>query len=86
MRHADPLELASAVKRIVGGSSLSEKFERVGVEAGDYNDESNFLRILLFLRDTKNISDEDVDSLTSSIEIEISKIDDRFPSVRFAER
>jgi hypothetical protein len=85
MRYADPDELKTEVKKVLGASRLASKFNGVDIESGDYDDEGTFIRVLLHLNTIEDLSDEDVDMLTASIEGAISKYDDRFPSVRFSE-
>jgi hypothetical protein len=85
MRYADSDQLATAVKGAVAASSLASKIAGVDVEIGDFNDEGEFIRVLIHIKNLVDISDEDVDRITSSIEGAVSKYDDRFPSVRFSE-
>lgn len=84
-KHADPNDLATFVSQVVGASSLAGLFKGVDVDVGDFGDGSEFIRVLLHFQDLEKISDDDVDTVASSIEGEISKHDDRFPSVRFSD-
>ena len=85
MRHADPNDLATLVRKVVNASPFARTFNGVDVEASDYNDEGNFLRILVHFKSLDDLSEDDVDTITSSIEGVVLKEDDRFPSVRFSE-
>ncbi len=85
MKYADSDQLATLVKGAVQASPLASKINGVDVEIGDFNDEGEFIRVLIHIKKLGDLSDDEVDSVTSSIEGVISKYDDRFPSVRFSE-
>ena len=78
-------QLATVVKEAVEASSLANKINGIDVEIGDFNDEGEFIRILIHIKKLGDLSDEEVDKITYSIEGVVSKYDDRFPSVRFSE-
>ncbi|GJE18101.1 hypothetical protein [Methylobacterium marchantiae] len=85
LKHANPSDVATLVRKIVGSSPFAKALNGVDVEASNYDDEGEFLRILIHFKNLDELSEDDVDTITSSIEGEISKKDDRFPSVRFSE-
>lgn len=84
MKHADARQLQTVISQVIGGSTLAKKFKHLTLDAGDGNDEREFIRVLVHLSDLEEISDDDVDTLISSIENEVIRYDDRFPSVRFS--
>ena len=85
MKHADPEQLQTVISRVISESRVGNQFRNLTLEEGDYNDESELLRVVVRMSDIDGISDDDFDSLTSSIENAVGKCDDRFPSVRYAE-
>ena len=85
MPYADPSTLVTIVKKIVGASPLAPKFNGVEIQASDYDDDSEFIRVLVHLKSLDDVSGDDVDMLNSSIEGAFVNHDDRFPSVRFSE-
>ena len=84
MKHAAPEQLQKLISRVISESPLKSKFANLTLEAGDDDDESEFLRVVVRMSDLEGINDDDFDMLTSSIEDAVDGYDDRFPSVRYA--
>ncbi len=85
MKLADPNELRTIVGSVLGRSAYAGLFNGADVEAGDYNDEGDFVRIVVHFKNLDDLSEDDIDTITASIENAVTRNDDRFPSVRFSE-
>lgn len=85
MKSADLSELTTQITSIAKHSPLGERVMDVVVEAEDDADGSDFLRVILRMRDLDNLEPEEVEPLVTSIEDAVALIDERFPSVRFAD-
>lgn len=86
MRQMSPDELEARVSDAIRKSRFAPRFERVSLESDELDDDQEFIRVLVQLTDLDQMSDDDVDSLVSSIEREITQVDDRFPSVRLTQQ
>jgi hypothetical protein len=85
MRFSNPDELRMIVSSVVKGSAHAGLFNGADIETSDYNDDGNFIRIIVHFTNLDQLSEDDVDAITSSIENAVSHKDDRFPSIRFSE-
>lgn len=85
MRFESPDRIADLVNEWVAASRYAPKINGVEVEVSELDDDSRFLRVLIHVKHLKDFSDDDVDAITSSLEGAVSKEDDRFPSIRYAE-
>ena len=85
MKHIDPIELATLVTEVLENSPAAKDFSSAGVTLGELDDEHDFIRVLVHLRNLDKLSEEEADSITAIIERVVSEHDDRFPSVRFAD-
>jgi len=83
MKLADPDELRAIVSSIVSKSTHAKLFN--GADVDSNNDYDDFIRIVVHFKNLDDLSDDDVDTIVSSIESAVTKRDDRFPSVRFSE-
>lgn len=84
MTQADLSTLEKRVRDVAKESILGERLKDVTLEADRY-DESDFLRILVEVKTLESVSDEDLEAVVESIESAVSELDERFPSVRFAD-
>jgi hypothetical protein len=85
MPYADPSELKTRVSDIVRRSAIAAHFREVLLDADQVREEKDFLRVLIEVDALSEVRDEDLQALTTSIEDALSSVDERFPSVRFAE-
>lgn len=85
MKHAAAEQIRNIVSGAISRSRHSDLFTGADVDSSDYNDDGNFIRIVVHFRNLDDLSEDDVDAITSSIESAITSQDDRFPSIRFSE-
>jgi hypothetical protein len=85
MRTADLRKLRDRIAGLARKSEVGERLRNVTVEPDDYGEGTAYLRIEIQLADLENVKSTQVEPLVESIEDVVSKVDDRFPSVRFAE-
>ena len=76
--------LEKAVRTAVNRSPVSAQVKDVTLEADRDDEGSAFLRVIVRL-DIEKATDAQIDDLADSIEVAVSALDDRFPSVRFVE-
>ena len=86
MRHADLENLQKTVGNTVKKSPIAEQVNDFIVGVDDFSDADEFIRVLIYLKDLSKLSEEEADVITSDVENAVSRLDDRFPSVRFSER
>jgi hypothetical protein len=66
-------------------SAVADQVEEILLEA-DRDDEGNdFLRVIVQVKDSEDTSDADFEALLESIESAVGAVDERYPSVRFAD-
>ena len=85
MPHSDLSSLKKRISSVAKKSPLARHLKDVVVEAGEGEDGSNFLRVLIELDSLSGVPDDQMQDLTSSIETAVDAMDERFPSVRFSE-
>ncbi len=85
MKLANLTELRGLIFEIAKRSQVGERVQDVTVEADDYGEGTEYLRVQVQLENLENVRSNDVDPLVQSIEERVAEIDDRFPSVRFSE-
>ncbi len=61
------------------------KDEDVALEQGRDDENEEFLRVTVQIKERKNITDADFESLLEAIESAVSDLDERYPSVRFSD-
>lgn len=76
-------ELKKTVLQAVEQAPLSKKIEEVAVETDVDDDGTEFLRVNLSMRGSKDEPDEAFEALLEKIENAILAVDERYPSVRF---
>ncbi len=84
MRHADSIQLETVIADAIKRSRLASHFRRLILETGHYIDDVEIIKARIQLSELEKINEGEVDELTSSIERAVDKVDDRFPSVRYA--
>ncbi|WP_156312034.1 hypothetical protein [Methylobacterium platani] len=85
MKLADPDELRTIVSSIVSRSAHASLFNGADIDADNDSDDGDFIRIVIHFNNLDDLSEDDVDTIVSSIENAVIRKDDRFPSVRFSE-
>ena len=86
MRYVDLDQIREIVGDAVKGSTIAGKVYGFSVDLGDSGSPDEFIRVLIQVKNTVELSDQEVDDATSHVEDAVSQRDDRFPSVRFSER
>lgn len=82
---ADLDELRKRVLATARESSLKDQVHDITLESASDDDGSDFLRVFVELKQAEKTPQADLLALLEAIEEMISGIDDRYPSVRFAE-
>jgi hypothetical protein len=85
MKKADVKSLEEQIKAILSGVDFSSAIAAYHVEEGQDDDGLEFLRVIFDLSDQADISDEKLEKLAESVEINLGELDERFASVRFTE-
>lgn len=85
MMQTDLSKLRSRVEEVAQRSALADRLDGVTLEADRDNEGSDFLRVIIELKQLDAVRDEDLVGLMDAVEEAVSALDDRFPSVRFAE-
>jgi hypothetical protein len=85
MKQSDLSDIKSRIARLAKKSSVGKRVRNVVVETGDYGDGTEFLRVVLQMRDLDSLEPKQIQPLIQLIEDEVARVDERFPSVRFAE-
>lgn len=85
MRRADPVHLKRIVSDIVRRSELGGHLRDVVLEFDDSNSDDDLIRVIIELDSLGEASDDELAALISSIENSFTNVDERFPSIRFAE-
>jgi hypothetical protein len=83
MKHADLSELRDRIVDLARDTAVGKLVESVAVEADE--DDGGFLRVIFQMKDIEKVKAEEVQPLVRSIEDLVAEVDERFPSVRFAE-
>ena len=83
--HAELPELARRIEALARKSTLGGRIQRVGVEEDVDPEGASFLRVSLQLDHTDDLEWDSVKSLVRSIEDSVAAVDERFPSVYFAD-
>jgi hypothetical protein len=82
---ADFSLLKKRVIDVTQESAVGERVRDVVLEADRDDEGSDFLRIILEVKSLDGVSDANIEALVESIEKAIGDLDERFPSVRFAD-
>ena len=82
---ADILTLKDRVFTATQKSPLAQHVKDVVLEADQDDEGGDFIRIILEVESLDKAKEADLEALIESIEKTVGDIDDRFPSVRFAD-
>lgn len=85
MKHADLAQLRDLIAGIARKSSLGERVRDVVVEAEGDTPGTEFLRVILEMNNLDGLQFDELKPLLTAIEDAVAHVDERFPSVRFAE-
>jgi hypothetical protein len=77
-------DLTQRVQAVLERSPLSNRVKGVAIEPVDFDDDE-VLRVTIKVSKPDSVKTEEALLLLQSIHDELSELDDRFPSVRFAE-
>lgn len=79
-------DLEKRITEVVKNSAMGARVQNIVLEQDNYDEDSEFLRIIIRVKDVEDLKDHDLATLTDSIqETVIDSGEERFPSVRFAE-
>jgi hypothetical protein len=84
LRQAELSELKDSITATIR-ATVGNRLKEVVLEADRDEYGSDFLRVVVELDNFDGITDENMESLISKIEIAVDRLDERFPSVRFAD-
>ena len=85
MKLADLSDLKNRLTDLARRSPVAGQVKDILLEPDSDADGEDFLRIIVEIKNFEGIKDADMEALTVSIENTVSDMDERFPSVRFAE-
>lgn len=85
MKQAELSELQDRAAELAKRSPVGNRVRNVVVEANEEEETGEYLRVIVELEDIDALPLEDLERLTQAIEDAIAPMDDRFPSVRFAD-
>jgi hypothetical protein len=85
MKQANLSQIKESIQDTVRKSALGNRLKDVTLEADHDDFGSDFLRVLVEIDSFEGVTDENMEALTASIENTVSDLDERFPSVRFAD-
>ena len=77
-------DLTQRVQAVLDRSPLSHRVKGVAIEPVDFDDDE-VLRVTIKVSKPDSVKTEEALLLLQNIHDELSELDDRFPSVRFAE-
>ena len=82
---ADLTTLKDRVLETTKASPVAAEVQDVELEPGSDDEGGDFLRVVIHLRHGEHTTDEDLLALIEAIEDAVGDIDERYPSVRFAD-
>jgi hypothetical protein len=85
MKTAELSDIRDRVAALAKASAVGRRVRDVLVEANEDEEAGDFLRVLIELDDLEQVKVEEVEPLIRLIEDVVGQLDDRYPSVRFAE-
>jgi hypothetical protein len=85
MKQAEFSVLKKRVEDVTHDSPVGNRIKNIVIEADDDGTGSDFLRVILETAPLDEVKDSDLISVIESIETALLDLDDRFPSVRFAD-
>ncbi|HEX8223627.1 MAG TPA: hypothetical protein VF605_07410 [Allosphingosinicella sp.] len=84
MNTLDLTEMTARVRKLLEGSALGEVVQDVSIEPVSYEDDE-VLRVTIRVRKPDKVKADDAIAIIRQINDELSEVDERFASVRFAE-
>lgn len=85
MTQIDLRKIRDRVAEVAKDSAVADRVDEITIEADSDNEGSDFLRVVVTLKDLDTVDDGNLERLIEAVEDAVSVLDDRFPSVRFAE-
>jgi len=85
MKHAEFSVLKKRVEDVTHDTPVGDRIKNIVLEADRDNEGSDFLRVILEVSSLDDVKIEDLEPVVESIETALLELDDRFPSVRFAD-
>jgi hypothetical protein len=85
MQRTDLSALKDRVSEVAKKSAIAGGVTDIVLEADRDSDGADFLRIILKIKSLDRVNYKELAALTTSIEDAVGDIDERFPSVRFAD-
>jgi hypothetical protein len=85
MKAASISELRDRIAGVARKSKVGGRVQDVQVEAEEDTPGADFLRVTLSMDHLDDLEVDDLEPLIRLIEDDVAKVDDRYPSVRFAE-
>ena len=85
MKQAEISELQHLIEAVARNSNLAPRIRQVEIDTDPDSDGGAFLRVSLQLDHTDDLEWDMVEPLVRSIEDSVAAVDERFPSVYFAD-
>lgn len=82
---ADLATLRERVLAAAKGSDVGARVSDVILEPAQDDDGTDFLRVIVQVKDVERAGDEAFEALLERIERAVAELDERYPSVRFAD-
>ncbi len=82
------IDLDTLKQRIIDAtkqSTVAARVENVALEADRDEEGTDFLRVIVQVKDLDHTVDADFEALLEAIERAVSAVDERYPSVRFSD-
>jgi predicted nucleic acid-binding OB-fold protein len=83
--HAELSELKTRIVDVIKRSAVGKRVRDIVLEADRDYEGSDFLRVILEMESFDDVSDAAMEELVESIENAVGELDERYPSVRFAD-
>jgi hypothetical protein len=85
MQRTDLSRLKERISEVAAQSALAGRLKDIVLEADRDNEGGDFLRVILRIKSLDRANHKDLEELAASIENAVGDVDERFPSVRFAD-
>ena len=82
------IDLDTLKQRVIDAtkrSAVADQVENVALEPDRNEWGTDFLRVVVQVKDIDHAADEDLEALLEAIERTVGAVDERYPSVRFAD-
>jgi len=77
--------LEAIVREIAASSPVGDRVRTIELEPAEDDEGRPFLRVVFQIAELDDVSDDELTGLMEQIEDRLENVDDRFPSVRFAD-